>query len=288
MAPALLLIMSLLAPAQRPRPEQPVRSPVERVSNKLVPSWPRLTELRYTSIDLNLAARRVLRQSPILHKLDAICISRVDIWPHLSSASRVDIWTSNNDLVALRLPLADDVLLAVRTPKGWVDSVGYSMAGPFAARPIQLSRLTSSYGARYHPIAKDLRHHFGVDYGAPTGTPVYSIGDGVVVAAGFSATAGNFITLRHSNEFVSKYMHLHRIESTIKAGVRVRRAARIGQVGSTGSSTAPHLHFELHEQGRAQDPLRQYRPSSGRLSLFERIALQRLITQLKEATHHGN
>jgi murein DD-endopeptidase MepM/ murein hydrolase activator NlpD len=107
---------------------------------------------------------------------------------------------------------------------------------------------------RFHPIHQTWRRHLGVDYAAPTGTPVRSVGDGVVEFAGRQGGYGNVVKVRHTNDRSTLYAHLSRID--VRSGQRIEQGARIGAVGSTGWSTGPHLHFEFRVNGEHQDPLR--------------------------------
>ena len=107
---------------------------------------------------------------------------------------------------------------------------------------------------RFHPILQTWRKHNGVDYAAPTGTPVRTVGDGVVDFSGWQNGYGNVVEVRHNSERSTLYAHLSRVD--VKKGQRVEQGERIGAVGSTGWSTGPHLHFEFRVNGAHQDPLR--------------------------------
>jgi len=131
---------------------------------------------------------------------------------------------------------------------------GQSKRRSFLASPMEFSRVTSGFAMRFHPIAQTWRRHLGVDYGAPTGTPVRAVGDGVVEFAGVQNGYGNVIYLRHSNDRTTVYAHLSRID--VRKGQRVEQAQRIGAVGATGWATGPHLHFEFRVKGEHQDPLK--------------------------------
>ena len=107
---------------------------------------------------------------------------------------------------------------------------------------------------RFHPILKRRMMHRGVDYGAPTGTRVWSVADGTVIRAGWAGGYGNLVAIRHGGNLVSKYGHLSRIH--VRVGQRVSQRQVIGRVGSTGRSTGPHLHFELVLNGKSINPSR--------------------------------
>jgi murein DD-endopeptidase MepM/ murein hydrolase activator NlpD len=121
---------------------------------------------------------------------------------------------------------------------------------PFAS-PLD-GRLSSSFGSRRDPFEGDQRHHNGVDIAAPLGTPVGSIGEGTVIEVGRSAGAGNFVRVRHSDGFESRYNHLQ--SSSVNPGQTINQGQRLGTVGSTGRSTGPHLHLELQQDGARLDP----------------------------------
>jgi murein DD-endopeptidase MepM/ murein hydrolase activator NlpD len=129
---------------------------------------------------------------------------------------------------------------------------GQSKRRSFLASPMEFSRVTSGFAMRFHPIQKTWRQHQGIDYGAPTGTPVRSVGDGVVEFAGWQNGFGNVIHIKHSGNRATVYAHLSRIG--VKRGERVEQGEKIGNVGSTGWATGPHLHFEFRVGGKQQDP----------------------------------
>lgn len=139
---------------------------------------------------------------------------------------------------------------------------GESMRKAFLKAPLEFSRISSGFSYhRRHPVTGQVRAHTGVDYAAPTGTPVVSIGDGVVVSAGWAGGGGNQVKIRHNSVYQTAYLHLSRFASGIKAGARVRQGDVIGYVGSTGVSTGPHLDFRVWENGTPVNPLTLDSPS---------------------------
>jgi murein DD-endopeptidase MepM/ murein hydrolase activator NlpD len=130
---------------------------------------------------------------------------------------------------------------------------GQSTRKSFLASPLEFSRVSSGYGMRFHPITGAHKAHLGVDYAAPTGTPVRTIGDGVVTFAGWQRGYGNTIEVMHANQQSTLFGHLNRID--VRVGQKVAQGDFIGAVGSTGLSTGPHLHFEFRDKGVHQDPL---------------------------------
>ena len=129
---------------------------------------------------------------------------------------------------------------------------GESMKRAFLAAPLAFSRITSGFKMRLHPILKVMKAHLGVDYAAPTGTPVRSVGDGVVEFAGAQSGYGNVVKVRHHGQISTVYAHLSRI--SVGMGQAVTQGQNIGQVGMTGWATGPHLHFEYRVNGAYQDP----------------------------------
>lgn len=129
---------------------------------------------------------------------------------------------------------------------------GQSKRRAFLASPMEFSRITSGFAMRFHPILNTWRQHNGTDYGAPTGTAVRSVGDGVVEMAGWQNGFGNVVHVRHSGDRTTVYAHLSKID--VKKGQRIDQGQRIGAVGATGWATGPHLHFEFRVGGRHMDP----------------------------------
>ena len=137
---------------------------------------------------------------------------------------------------------------------GYFGLDGRSLRRTFLASPMEFSRVTSGFAMRFHPILQNWRAHNGVDYGAPTGTPVRSVADSVVESAGRQNGYGNVVQLLHGNGKSTLYAHLSRID--VRKGQHVEQGQRIGAVGATGWATGPHLHFEFRVDGRFQDPLK--------------------------------
>jgi murein DD-endopeptidase MepM/ murein hydrolase activator NlpD len=130
---------------------------------------------------------------------------------------------------------------------------GKSKRRAFLASPMEFSRVTSGFAMRFHPILRTLRAHRGVDYGAPTGTPVRSVANGVVEFSGWQNGYGNVVKVQHGKERSTLYAHLSRID--VRKGQAVEQGQRIGAVGATGWATGPHLHFEFLVNGNHVDPL---------------------------------
>ena len=139
----------------------------------------------------------------------------------------------------------------------YFDGEGKSLVKAFLKAPLEFSRISSKFSnARFHPVLKIYRAHHGVDYAAPTGTPVRSIGAGTIVAKGYQASGGgNFLKVKHNNAYLTSYMHLSKFAAGISVGTRVDQGDVIGYVGSTGLSSGPHLDFRVFLNGTAINPL---------------------------------
>lgn len=139
---------------------------------------------------------------------------------------------------------------------------GEQLGNNFLRYPLRFSRISSIFAkSRFHPILKISRPHNGVDFAAPTGTPVRSVADGVVEYAGYAKGTGNMVKIRHCGTYSTAYMHLNKISHGLKKGSRVSRGDVIGGVGMTGLATAPHLHFSFYKNGNFVDPLKVDLPS---------------------------
>ncbi len=146
----------------------------------------------------------------------------------------------------------------------YFDENGQSLRKAFLKAPLKFSRISSTFSnARKHPVLKIVRPHHGVDYAAPVGTPVRTIGDGIVTKKAYQAGgAGYYIKIKHNSSYETTYMHLSKFASGLKEGKRVSQEEVIGYVGSTGSSTGPHLDFRVHFQGKPINPLKMESPPS--------------------------
>ena len=138
---------------------------------------------------------------------------------------------------------------------GWFDSSGRSVVRSLMRTPVDGARVSSTFGMRVHPVLGFQKLHKGIDFAAAVGTPVFASGDGVIESATPSESAGNWIRLRHDNGWETVYMHLNRFAPGIAgSGARVHQGQEIGEVGTTGRSTGPHLHYELHINNEPVDP----------------------------------
>ena len=137
------------------------------------------------------------------------------------------------------------------------------MRKAFLKAPLDFFRITSRFtNARFHPILKRYRAHHGVDYAAPVGTPVKTIGAGTVIAKGYMNGGGHTVKIKHNSMYTTSYMHLSRYAQGLSVGSHVQQGEVIGYVGSTGLSTGPHLDFRVYKNGEAINPLAMDAPPS--------------------------
>ncbi len=154
------------------------------------------------------------------------------------------------------------------TDDGFTDyynAKGQSVRKTLMRTPIDGARLTSRFGKRKHPILGYTKMHRGADFGAPRGTPIMAAGNGVVEVAGRNGAYGNYIRIRHTSEFKTAYAHMKGFAKKIRKGARVKQGQIIGYVGTTGRSTGPHLHYEVHKNGRQINPLSVKLPAGRKL-----------------------
>lgn len=145
----------------------------------------------------------------------------------------------------------------------YFDAEGKSLKKAFLKAPLNYKRISSRFTyARKHPIFKTVRPHTGVDYAAPMGTPVVSIGDGTVVEKGYKGGGGNTVKIKHNSTYTTAYLHLSKYGPGISVGSHVSQGQVIGYVGSTGNSTGPHLDFRIWKNGSPVDPLKLVSPPS--------------------------
>jgi murein DD-endopeptidase MepM/ murein hydrolase activator NlpD len=172
-------------------------------------------------------------------------------------------------ILAAGLERSGAELQAIRfVPRGetraeYYDQDGRSLRAAFLRAPLSFRRISSVFGMREHPILGSWRSHKGTDYAAASGTPVRSIGNGIVVFAGTRGGYGNSIDVRHPNGFVTRYGHLRGFASGVRTGTRVSMGQTIGYVGMTGLATGPHLHFEVIVGGVQRDPRTALKSNAG-------------------------
>ena len=169
----------------------------------------------------------------------------------------------------------------------YYDADGQSLRKAFLKAPLSFSRISSGFTTRrFHPITKTWKSHPAIDYAAPTGTPIKSVGDGVIIRKGYTKGNGNYIKIRHNSSYETIYLHMNGFAKNISKGKRVVQGQRIGYVGSTGLATGPHLCFRMYKNGAAVNPQRVKAPAvqpitKANLADFK-SKTKKLIAQLTE------
>jgi len=164
---------------------------------------------------------------------------------------------------------------------GYYGPDGKNVRKAFLRSPLAFSRITSRYtNARFHPVLRKWRAHRGIDYGAPTGTPVRATASGSVRFAGRKGGYGKLITLRHANGYGTRYAHLSRFGRGIRNGARVEQGQVIGYVGKTGLASGPHLHYEFLVNGKQRNPLKLALPPGPPITPERRVAFEATATPL--------
>lgn len=174
---------------------------------------------------------------------------------HIASIEGAVFKHQGKDFVAI--PFTQDSVFE------YFDAEGSSLRKAFLKAPLDFFRITSRFtNARFHPILKRYRAHHGVDYAAPVGTSVRSIGAGTVIAKGYQRGGGNYLKVKHNSVYTTTYMHLSRFAKGIQVGSHVQQGEVIAYVGSTGLSTGPHLDFRVYKNGQPINPLEMEAPPS--------------------------
>lgn len=201
------------------------------------------------------------------------------------------IWTSDGRLAREgKILFAELVLRGKRTafyrfkPEGGEEEYfspdGQSIVKALLRTPIDGARLSSGFGMRSHPILGYSRMHAGVDFAAPTGTPIYAAGNGTVEFAGVKSGYGNFIQIRHNNRYATAYAHMSGFARGMRVGQRVRQGEVIGYVGSTGLATGPHLHYEVRVAGKPVNPVSVSMPIGPKLAGKDLARFRELMARI--------
>lgn len=171
---------------------------------------------------------------------------------------------------------------------GFYNRRGENLRKAFLKAPLSFTRISSGYSLnRLHPILKVRRAHLGIDYAAPIGTPVKTVGDGTVFRRGYTKGNGNYLKVRHSNGYISMYLHLKGFARGIRQGARVTQGQVIGYVGSTGMSTGPHLDFRMTRHGKPINPLKLDAPAEKSVSDARMAEFTALAQPLLARLEHG-
>ncbi len=168
-----------------------------------------------------------------------------------------------------------------KRPAAYYNAKGESLRTAFLRAPLAFSRISSGFTLRrFHPIAKTWRAHPAIDYAAPSGTPIMSVGDGSITQIGRKGGNGNYIKIRHSNGYETMYLHMSRFAKGMRAGKRVAQGNVIGYVGSTGLATGPHLCFRMFKNGSPTNPNKVRTAAAAPISKENRGSFQAAIAPL--------
>lgn len=186
-------------------------------------------------------------------------------------------------VTAVELHVAGDTWRAAWFDGGWYTFDGEPLSAMPFATPVAYTRISSPFGMRVHPVMGQAHMHTGVDFAAPLGTPVHAAAPGVVVAAGWEHGYGNRVVVRHADGYSTVYGHLSKLAKGLRAGMTVTAADTIGKVGSTGTSTGPHLHFEVRVADQPVDPMTLTGDgATPPLSPAQRLAFEAAIAGMRE------
>jgi len=163
---------------------------------------------------------------------------------------------------AVEYQSGEKIIRGIQYKEGYYNDQGISLRKAFLKAPLRFNRISSKFSrARKHPILGGVRPHYGVDYAAPPGTPIWAVADGTVILCCWNGGYGKQVILRHPNGYRTYYGHLSRYGTGIRKGVRVRQQQIIGYAGSTGLSTGPHLDYRLIKNGQFRNPLKETFPT---------------------------
>ena len=162
----------------------------------------------------------------------------------------------------------------------YYDKNGNSSKRTIMKTPINGAKLTSRYGNRKHPVLGYTKLHRGLDFAAPTGTPIFAAGDGIIEKAGWNGSYGRYIRIRHTGTYKTAYAHLSRIHKKIKIGSRVSQGKTIGYVGSSGRSTGAHLHYEVLRNNRQVNPMNIKLPAGKNISKEELSTFKKKVVEI--------
>ena len=168
---------------------------------------------------------------------------------------------------------------SAETKGGYYDAEGKSLRKAFLQAPLKYSRISSGFSLRrFHPVQKRFKAHLGTDYAAPYGTPIQAVGDGVVERAGYSGGNGKYVKIRHNSVYETQYLHMRK--TLVKTGQVVKQGQVIGEVGSTGLATGPHVCYRFWKNGKQVDPRREVQPSADPLAAADFPAFDRVREEL--------
>ena len=165
----------------------------------------------------------------------------------------------------------------------YFDENGKGMTKSLMKTPINGSKLSSGFGMRKHPISGYDKLHKGVDFAAPSGTPIFAAGNGIIDSIGNNGGYGKYIRIRHDSTYKTAYAHMKKFKKGLYKGARVKQGDVIGYVGTTGKSTGPHLHYEIIKKGKQINPKKLKLPSGRNLSQKEMLDFNKTIISIKKS-----
>jgi len=251
------------------------------------------------SIDANLytAASAVGLPPSTIVELIRLFSWDVDFQRDIQPGDRFDVMIQRRQQPDGRIVAYGDILYAELTLSGtshrlyrfetpkhgadYYDDEGRSVRKALLRTPIDGARLSSGYGKRRHPILGYTKMHRGLDFAAPTGTPIYAAGNGTIEMAGRNGAYGNYVRIRHNSSHATAYAHMSRFGRGIRVGARVKQGQVIGYVGTTGRSTGPHLHYEMLANGRQTNPLKVKFPVGPRLTGTELARFHAVVGEVR-------
>ncbi|HUL22251.1 MAG TPA: peptidoglycan DD-metalloendopeptidase family protein [Thermodesulfobacteriota bacterium] len=257
-----------------------------RVQRKNVPLESRLVkvvgEIRSSLFEAMEAAGE---QDPLTIAFAEILAWEIDFYKDVREGDRFkvvvekmykgDQFIQYGPIRAVEYQRGERILRGIRYKEGYYNEKGVSLRKAFLKVPLRFNRISSKFSqARKHPILGGLRPHYGVDYAAPPGTPIWAVADGTVTSCGWNGGFGNQVILRHVNGYVTYYGHLSAFGSGVRRGTRVNQKQIIGYVGSTGLSTGPHLDYRITKDGQFRNPLTEVFPAGLPIEKGEMEAFQ--------------
>jgi murein DD-endopeptidase MepM/ murein hydrolase activator NlpD len=171
---------------------------------------------------------------------------------------KADQFIQYGTIHAVEYQRGEKIIRGIRYKESYYNENGISLRKAFLKAPLRFNRISSRFSrARKHPILGGVRPHYGVDYAAPSGTPIWAVANGIVTSCGWNSGFGNQVILRHANGYTTHYGHLSRFGPGIRKGARVKQQQTVGYVGSTGLSTGPHLDYRLTKDSQFRNPLKE-------------------------------
>ena len=250
---------------------------------------------------LFIAGQQAEVQGPVMIELIRAYSFDVDFQREIQKGDQFELLYESFADINGRLARTGDILFAALTLSGqrlelyrftpgsgrtdYFDAKGQSVRKTLMRTPIDGARISSGYGKRRHPVLGYTKMHRGTDFSAPRGTPVYAAGDGVIERAGRYGAYGNYIRIRHNGTYKTAYAHLNGYAKGVRGGKRVKQGQVVGYVGSTGRSTGPHLHYEVHVNGRQTNPLSIKLPSGESLKGADLEAFHVARTEIERLYH---